>query len=442
MNIRVGNLLKILFIIAIFFLSFNAVNVYANSASSNSVAHVALVLSTGGLGDKSFNDVAFAGAQKANDTSKVQIDYVEPKTVDEINTYIESFAASTNPAYDLIIAVGFSAAGGVNASSIAHPNRNFAIIDDNSISRSNVVDITFKGEEGSFLVGAMAAMVSLSGTIGFLGGLNIPLINKFFYGYEQGAHYINPNINVLHQYSPDPNNPWGDVAGGKVVANTEISQGADVIYASAGGTGLGVFDAVNESRQNGKLVYGIGVDSDQDYLAPGLILTSMVKRVDVAVYDLIGSTIDGSYQYLSQNTVLGLGLNGVGISPMMYTQFIKNSLCTNSETRFNVIQKLNSSIINGDIVVSSTAPTSFNTVSHACTNDPPNPQGLSGITTAITSSSGPVLISTSQSTSVLISNGNNPSSTSTPVPIPTTPSLTILYLIPALLLFYKRKRRN
>ena len=361
----------------------------ATTTAPSAVKHVAIVFSTGGLGDKSFNDAGFKGAQEANDTSKVQIDYVEPKTVDEINTYIESFAASTSPVYDLIIAIGFSSAGGVNTSSLAHPDRNFAIIDDNSINRSNVADITFKEQEGSFLVGAMAAMVSRTGTIGFLGGLDIPLINKFRYGYEQGAQYINPNITVLAQYAPDANNPWGDVAGGKQVANTQISNHADVIYAAAGGTGLGVFDAANESRQNGNLVYGIGVDSDQDYLAPGIVLTSMVKRVDTAVFNLINTTIDGTVgsKYLGNAVALGLAQNGVAMSDMTYTSFIKNSNCTATTTRGDVETALRQQIIAGTISVSPDSSFTPNTVAHACTVTAPTapPVTSSGATSSTSS---------------------------------------------------------
>lgn len=347
-------------------------------AESNSVKHVAIVFSTGGLGDKSFNDAAFKGAQEANDTSKVDIVYAVPKTVQDINTYIDKFASEGT--YDLIIAIGFSSAGGVNASSLKYPNQKFAIIDDNSINRSNVADITFKEQEGSFLVGAMAAMTSQTGTIGFLGGLDIPLINKFRSGYEQGAHYINPNVTVISQYAPDPSNPWGDVSGGKQVANTEISQGADVIYAAAGGTGLGVFDAANESRAAGKLVYAIGVDSNQDYIQPGIVLTSMVKRVDTAVYNLIEATIGGTLvsNYMGQWQQLGLAQNGVSMTDMVYTSWVNNSICSGTTTRGQVVDTLKQDIIDGKITVdpllmSSTDLAGNFTVSHACSLAAPAP---------------------------------------------------------------------
>lgn len=368
--------LTVFVIFAIFMLStfamisLGGIPATADQTATNDIKHVMIVFSTGGLGDKSFNDAGFVGAQKANDTSKVKIDYVEPTTVTDINNYLSTFGAQTTPyKYDLVIAIGFSSADGVNASSIANPNTKFAIIDDNSINRSNVADITFKEQEGSFLAGAMAAMTTKSNVLGFLGGLDIPLINKFRSGYEQGARYINPNITVISQYSPDANIPWTDPTGGKQVANTEISQGADIIYAAAGGTGLGVFDAANESRSTGKLVYAIGVDSDQDYIQPGIVLTSMVKRVDTAVYNLIETTINGtiSSTYMGKAVALGLKQNGVGISNMTYTSFIKNSDCTGSTTRGDVIQTLRQDIIGGSIVVDPLVKTSgFNTVAHAC----------------------------------------------------------------------------
>ena len=356
--------LTIVFIFTVFMLSSYAISGIAatpvahKTNSTTAVKHIAIVFSTGGLGDKSFNDAAYAGLKQANATSGSSFTYAyaTPTTVDEINNAIESYAA--NGTYDLIIAIGFSSAGGVNASSIAHPTQKFAIIDDNSINRTNVADITFKEQEGSFLVGAMAAMVTKSNVIGFLGGLNIPLINKFLAGYQQGAAYINKSIKVLYQYSPDPNNPWGDVAGGKQVANTEISQGADVVYAAAGGTGLGVINAANESTTAGKPVYAIGVDSDQDYIAPGVVLTSMVKRVDTAVYDLIETSINDTLttKYMGQWTQLGLKENGVAISNMTYTTAIKNGDFSNgnftTQTRWNIVQNIRNKIINGTISVS------------------------------------------------------------------------------------------
>ena len=311
---------------------------------------IAVVFSTGGLGDKSFNDAANLGLQNAitkyNLTSN-QYATTEPTDVAEINTAIETYAADGS--YDLIIAIGFSSAGGVNESALAHTDQKFMIV-DSVVDLPNVASVTFKEHEGSFLAGAMAAMVSQTGTLGFLGGLDIPLINKFLAGYQQGAKYINPDIVVNYAYAPDPSNPWNDVAGGKSVAEQFLSKGADIIYSAAGATGEGVFDAVKDARDNNKTVYAIGVDSNQDYLLPGGILTSMIKRVDVAVETQIDSIIDGSWA--AGLTQLGLKENGVGITDMQYTQDEANAIYEGSLTRLDKIAEIKADIIDGTIVVS------------------------------------------------------------------------------------------
>ena len=311
---------------------------------------VAVVFSTGGLGDKSFNDAANLGLQNAitkyNLTSD-QYATTEPSDVAEINTAIETYAADGS--YDLIIAIGFSSAGGVNESALAHKDQKFMIV-DSVVDLPNVASVVFKEHEGSFLAGAMAAMVSQTGKLGFLGGLDIPLINKFLAGYQQGAKYINSKIVVNYAYAPDPSNPWNDVAGGKSVAEQFLSNGADIIYSAAGATGEGVFDAIKDARNNNKSVYAIGVDSNQDYLLQGGILTSMIKRVDVAVETQIDSIIDGSWA--AGLTQLGLKENGVGITDMQYTQDEANAIYEGNVTRLAKIAEIKSDIIDGTIVVS------------------------------------------------------------------------------------------
>lgn len=311
---------------------------------------IAVVFSTGGLGDKSFNDAANLGLQNAitkYNLTNDQYATTEPTDVAEINTAIETYAADGS--YDLIIAIGFSSAGGVNESALAHTDQKFMIV-DSVVDLPNVASVTFKEHEGSFLAGAMAAMVSQTGTLGFLGGLDIPLINKFLAGYQQGAKYINPDIVVNYAYAPDPSNPWNDVAGGKSVAEQFLSDGADIIYSAAGATGEGVFDAVKDARDNNKTVYAIGVDSNQDYLLPGGILTSMIKRVDVAVETQIDSIIDGSWA--AGLTQLGLKENGVGITDMQYTQDEANAIYEGNLTRLDKIAEIKADIIDGTIVVS------------------------------------------------------------------------------------------
>ena len=410
----------------VFFTSPTSAPLKTNS-SNNAIKHVAIVFSTGGLGDKSYNDAAFSGAQRANDTSLVQIDYAVPTTINEINQYIEAYASQTSPyAYDLIIVVGYSAAAGVNASSIKHPSINFAIIDDNSINRSNVADITFKEHEGSFLVGAMAAMTTQSKIIGFLGGQNISLINKFRSGYEQGTRYVDPNITILVSYSPDQNNPYGNITAGQLVANAQISLGADIIYAAAGGTCIGVFNAVNASDAQGSHVYAIGVDSDQDYIYPGNILTSMVKRVDTATYDLISTTINStlSTTFMGKDVILGLAENGVGMTNMTYTNNIRNSLCNPGVTRFGVDINLKEQIISGSIVVSNTIQiqAQYNTVPHMCSL---NIDGTPVSTTSTTTTT----------------NSTTTSSTNLTSTISTTPGFTLVVLLAVVIIYIRRKNK-
>lgn len=381
------NLAFSLLFIAIMVFAANAVSL---TTAQNANAKIAIVYSTGGLGDQSFNDAAFAGKERAEtDFPGITVQQVEPETVTEINTAIENFASDGS--FDLIIAIGFSAADGVNASAVAHPSQKFMIV-DSVVDQPNVASVTFKEHEGSFLVGAMAAMVTKTNKTGFLGGLDIPLINKFRYGFEQGVKYINPNAEVLVAYSPDPSKPFSDQAGGQTVANGFIEQGADVIYAAAGGTGLGVFDAVAEHDQGE--VYAIGVDSNQDHLKPGYILTSMIKKVDVAVYTQIEAIVDGTWSATINE--LGLKEDGVDISPMNFTQTERDTLYANDKTRFEIVQDIKQAIINGSLTVSpdsvptdlGTYPVNFYNIGEANTDENPLsisllPFGIATIVTAV-----------------------------------------------------------
>ena len=327
-------------------------------------ATIALVLSTGGLGDYGFNDLAYIGLQKANDTFNIDVDYVEPPTVAKINTLIEQYAISDAKTYDLIIAIGFSSMAGVNESAIKHPDQEYMILDfDLSFAGlDNVASTGFHEHEGSFLVGAMAAMTTESDTIGFLGGEEVPLIKKFQAGYEQGALHINPDIKILVQYAPDQSNPWNDETGGTTVANNFIDKDADVIYAAAGMTGLGMFEAIKDETGTinadgtvtGNRVWAIGVDADQDGVEKGYILCSMVKKVDVAVFEQIKNIVNGNptKDYLNQGLETGM----IDISNMTYTQAQKDTIWKDGKTRYEAIMELKQDIIDGDIIVSSTVP--------------------------------------------------------------------------------------
>ncbi|MHA1971982.1 MAG: BMP family lipoprotein [Candidatus Hodarchaeales archaeon] len=328
------------------------VSIFALSGCTETGAEFefAIIFATGGLGDKSFNDAGYRGLVQANETygDRIKIDYVEPETIPEFATFQNDLADTGK--YDLIICIGFLQTSALNESARAYPNQKWVLIDD-VLNLTNVNSITFKEHEGSFLVGAMAAMSTNTSKLGFLGGLDIYLINKFRAGYEQGAHYVNSSINVTSVYSPDPTNPWGDISGGKQVAQTLYSQGIDIIYAAAGGTGLGVYEQASKTAD----VMAIGVDSDQDYLYPGKILCSMLKKVETAVFTSIKAIVDGTW--VAGHTQLGVAEDGVGISPMTYTQnFATGTFVIDgvSKTRWEWILDIKAKIIAGTITVSDT----------------------------------------------------------------------------------------
>ncbi|MGL4944687.1 MAG: BMP family lipoprotein [Fusobacteriaceae bacterium] len=271
---------------------------------------VGIVLSTGGLGDKSFNDSAYRGLEMAKKELGVEFKYVEPASSAEDEQFLREYADAN---YDLIIATGFQMTDAAKKVAADYPNIKFAMIDD-IVESSNTRNLLFKEEEGSFLMGAVAAMMSKTGTIGFVGGIEVPLIQKFQRGYEQGAKYVNPNMKVLTAYAGGQN-PFNDPLKGKEIAISEIKQGADVVYHAAGATGIGVIEGAKELGK-----YAIGVDSDQDDVAPGVVLTSMLKNVDVAVYDTVKSVIDGKFQ--AGTHAFGIAENGVGATDFRNTKEI------------------------------------------------------------------------------------------------------------------------
>lgn len=313
--------------------------------------NIGVIFATGGLGDQSFNDAAYRGMQdsitKYASNASIDLNFVyrEPASIPEFETYQNELAL--NGSYDLIICVGFLQTSALNQTARTYPSQNFVLIDD-VLELDNVQCITFKEHEGSFLVGAMAAMTTNTSKLGFLGGLDIYLINKFKVGYEQGAKYIDDSITVDVKYSPNPDNPWGDLAGGKTVAETMYGTGIDIVYSAAGGTGLGVFEAANETAN----AMAIGVDSDQDHLAKGKVLCSMIKKVETAVSAPTDEIIEGTFT--SGHSEYGLAEDGVDISAMTYTPVAKNRMVMFdgvNQTAWQHIQDIKADIIAGDIVV-------------------------------------------------------------------------------------------
>ena len=245
---------------------------------------VGLITGTGGLGDKSFNDISYAGAMRAMEELGVEVDYVEPTAIAEYESFQRDFAASGE--YILIVCVGFDQADALTIIAAEYPDQNFALV-DMVVDASNVASLTFRQNEGSYLLGVVAGLSSETGTIGFVGGIDIPLIRDFYVGYKAGAEWAVPTITVGE---PVFVGGWGDPASGKELATGLIEQGYDGIFAAAGGSGLGALEAVHDEG-----VDGYGVDACQDYLHDEVI-ASMTKRVDEAVYEMILKALVGKFE--------------------------------------------------------------------------------------------------------------------------------------------------
>lgn len=282
--------------------------------SSGKRFRAALVLDIGGVDDKSFNAAAWAGLQKAQKDLGLGTDdikYVETKSAADYTSNLRTFATQ---GYDVVIAVGFAMEEALKQVAAEFPEVKFAIVDGNApAGAANCVSLKFKEEQGSFLAGYVAAAVSKTKKIGFVGGMQIPLIEKFEAGYKAGAKAagFDPNTQVLAAYTGD----WNDVAKGKSQANQLFGNGADVVFQAAGKAGLGVIQA---AKEKGKGFYAIGVDRDQDDEAPGFVLTSMVKHLDTAVSDTVKKTKEGKFTPGEQ--LFDVKDGGIGLSEMKFTK--------------------------------------------------------------------------------------------------------------------------
>lgn len=261
----------------------------------------AIVYDLGTKFDKSFNEGVSNGAKRFTEETKLEVREFEPANDSQIEQAIRKMASRGS---DPIVSVGFSQANALTAVAKEFPKISFTII-DSVVDQPNVRSVVFKEEQGSFLVGALAAMASKTGKVGFVGGQDIALIRKFACGYEQGAKYIKKDIEVFQNMTGSTGAAWNNPSKGGELAKSQFDRGADVIFAAAGGTGIGVYQA---AKDNGK--YAIGVDSNQNHLQPGTMLTSMIKRVDNAAYDTFKAKMDGSWK--AGVTSLGLAEKGVG----------------------------------------------------------------------------------------------------------------------------------
>ena len=274
---------------------------------------VGLAYDVGGRGDQSFNDAAARGLDRAKEQLGVQAQELEAADGEPESAREDRLIQLAEAGYNPIIAVGFAYSSSVAKVAPQYPDVNFAIVDDAVAQGDNIANLLFAEEEGSFLVGAAAALKTKTDHVGFVGGVEVPLIQKFEAGYIAGAKAVNPDIRVDVTYLTQPPDFSGfaDPAKGKTAAAGMFDAGADVVYHAAGGSGTGVFQAAKAA--NG---WAIGVDSDQYKTAsPGLkdvILTSMIKKVDVAVYDFLKSYVDGKTVTGAQT--YDLEANGVGYS--------------------------------------------------------------------------------------------------------------------------------
>src|SRR6058998_818461 len=313
-----------------------ACNRVSYGTDDKSKIHVGIVFDIGGKDDRSFNAAAWTGVKCAEtgmlpdgktSCGKAALDIilrdVEPGNPVSIEPAMRAFAER---GYDLVIGVGFAQGPIMQAVARDYPNIHFAIIDgvifedDGKTPKSNVASLVFKEHEGSYLVGIIAAKTTKTNLLGFVGGMDIPLIHRFEKGYEEGAKSVNPNIQIIQNYVGVTDAAWNNPGKGKELALAQISRGADVIFTAAGNSGLGAFDAVEQyGKQNGRAThFVIGVDSNQNMVKPGFVLTSMVKRVDNAVYDVVKLVVEGKFQ--GGFHVFGLESDGVGYAMDQYNQ--------------------------------------------------------------------------------------------------------------------------
>ncbi len=293
----------------------------------------AMVTDTSGIGDESFNASAWRGLQRAQRELGAEVRYLESRTAAD---YARNLTALARQGFTVVFAIGFLMQDALARVAPRFPNTYFGIVDGSAPNLKNCVSLIFNEQEGSYLVGALAGGMTRTGTVGFVGGMNIPLIKKFEFGYRAGVQTLRPNARVLVGYTGN----WDDVNKGRELALTQFNQGADIIFHAAGRCGIGVIRA---AQQKGKGFYAIGVDSDQDHLAPGRVLTSMMKRVDNAVFDVCQRVARN--QFRSGTIVYGVKERGVGLSPMRFT---KNDV---PQALMNRVRQLEKMIAEGKLVV-------------------------------------------------------------------------------------------
>lgn len=307
----------------------------ATALTFSAQAEPAIVYDLGGKFDKSFNEAAFNGAETYKEETGIGYREFEIQNDAQREQALRKFAEDGNSP---IVVAGFSFAQAVDTVAQEFPDTKFAII-DMVVDQPNVRSVVFKEQEGSYLAGIMAAKASESGTVGFVGGMGIPLISRFACGYKGGVMAANADATVIENMTGDTPAAWNDPVKGGEIAKAQIAQGADVVYHAAGGTGVGVIQAAADA---GKLA--IGVDSNQNGLQPGKVLTSMIKQVDVAVYNAFVDGGEGG-EWTTGFNVLGLAEGGVDLA------MDDNNKPLVTDEMMKAVEDAKAMIISGDIVV-------------------------------------------------------------------------------------------
>ena len=294
----------------------------------------AVVFDMGGKFDKSFNQGVYDGVERFKEESGT--DYREFEVTNETQRE-QAIRRMAQRGADPILGIGFAQADPLAAVAADFPDTRFTLI-DGVVDLPNVQSIVFKEHEGSFLVGMLAAMASESGQVGFVGGMDIPLIRRFACGYEQGVKHADATTDVIQNMTGTTPAAWNDPGRGSELAKGQFDRGVDVIYAAAGGTGVGVYQAAADGGE-----YAIGVDSNQNYLHPGTMLTSMLKRVDNAAYETFQSAADGTWE--PGVKVLGLAEDGVGYAVDEFNEDLV------TEDMLGAVEEAKAQIVSGELEV-------------------------------------------------------------------------------------------
>ena len=260
---------------------------------------VAMITDVAGVNDQSFNQSAWEGLQRAEKELGIEVKYLESKQDSDYATNIETLVDED---VDLILGVGMKLADAIKEGAELYPDQNFVLVDE-EIDASNVKNILFKAEESAYLAGLIAGKTTKTNNVGFIGGMELPVIDTFKYGYMAGVKAANPDAKVQSQYA----NSFTDQAKGKAIANQMYSNGADIVFTCGGDVGTGAIEA---AKENGKKA--IGVDQDQNSLAPENVITSAMKNIDVSVEEMLSKVVDGSYKG-GEVIINTLAMNGVGI---------------------------------------------------------------------------------------------------------------------------------